>query len=118
MKMILSDDTENFFGKRAKERRQKRRESRERRREAKTRRKEARAQIVEQKAQERGLDNQAKQGQIVATQELSRQEIQGVQPLNQQNAMMPNNRNTIIGVVVVGVLLLVGAVIFFITKKQ
>jgi predicted RNase H-like nuclease (RuvC/YqgF family) len=116
---------ESFFGKRAKERREQRREARrqrrERRRELRMRKKESKVKRLETQIENQQLDNQAKQAQVNMTSRLAEAEISGQGQSLEQNKLPnnPQNRNQTMWIVG-GVLLLlvIGAIIFFVTQKD
>jgi hypothetical protein len=119
--MFLQD---NFLGKAAKERRQQRRQARQERRKQRQalrmRKREARAVRLEAKAQNEVLDNAAKQSQVQLTQQLAQGEL--IQDQNQNTGLVGNvsnqQRNTLLIIGGVFIFLIIGVVIFMMTKKN
>jgi hypothetical protein len=119
--MFLRD---NFLGKSAKERRQQRRQARQERRRQKQalrmRKREARAVRLEAKAQNEVLDNAAKQSQVQLMQQLAQDEL--IQDQNQNTGLTGNvsnqQRNTLLIMGGVFIFLIIGVVIFMMTKKN
>jgi len=121
--MFLQD---NFLGKAAKERRQQRRQARQERRKQRQalrmRKREARAVRLEAKAQNEVLDNAAKQSQVQLTQQLAQGELIQDQNQNQNTGLAGNvsnqQRNTLLIIGGVFIFLIIGVVIFMMTKKN
>jgi len=137
MAAVFEDEKDSFLGvllakplgvcigKKCKEERAKRREKRQARREQRRalrmRRREARVKKLEAKAQGEQLDNQAKEVQVQTTAQLAQAELTPQADAMPNNAVVPTNtRNkTMLFVGIgVGVLVLIGVVLFITIKKD